>query len=274
MKGYIYQIENLVTHESYIGQTINIQQRKNRHFSRLRNNSHINKKLQNSFNKYGEQEFHFRYWEFEIENREELDNLECEYIKKYNSLNNGFNLVEGGGKPPSRRLVKEQDVIGYLCVLEIYGDGYGKTFEDICGWSKGTANKIKNHKLYNDIIEKFLKINVNEKIKIAKTFFEDFKIKERALKRQLKQGGTKIAYMLTQDDYNFAFLAQEYGYSYTAVAKYLGVQPATVKDWFNGRSRRKNKEIYKLISPEEKKLLISRLKIAELSGNPKLIPSN
>lgn len=274
MKGYIYQIENLITRESYIGQTINLQQRKNRHFSRLRNNTHVNTKLQNSFNKYGEQEFHFRYWVFEVEDREELDKLECEYIEKYDSLNNGFNLVEGGGKPPHRRLVKEQDVIGYLCVLEVYGDGYGKTIEEACGWSKGTAHKIKTHKLYNDIIEKFLKKDMSERKEIAKSFFEDLKIEERALERKIKQGGSKTAYMLTQDDYNFAFLAQEYGYGYTAVAEYLGIKPATVKDWFNGRSRKKNKEIYKLISPEEKHQLIGRLKIAELSGNPKLISSN
>ena len=45
MKGYIYQIENLVTHESYIGQTIDIKRRKRTHFSELRNNTHENPKL-------------------------------------------------------------------------------------------------------------------------------------------------------------------------------------------------------------------------------------
>ena len=36
MKGYIYQIENLITHESYIGQTVDINRRKNTHFNKLR----------------------------------------------------------------------------------------------------------------------------------------------------------------------------------------------------------------------------------------------
>ena len=38
MKGYIYQIENLITHESYIGQTVDIKRRKNTHFNKLRKN--------------------------------------------------------------------------------------------------------------------------------------------------------------------------------------------------------------------------------------------
>ena len=128
MKGYIYQIENLITHESYIGQTVDIKRRKNTHFNKLRKNKHDNQKLQNSFNKYGEQEFHFRYWEFDITNQEELNSLECEYIEKYDSLNNGFNLVPGGGAPPSRQIVRDEDIVKFLCIQWKYGDGYGRNF--------------------------------------------------------------------------------------------------------------------------------------------------
>ena len=109
MKGYIYQIENLVTQESYIGQTIDIKRRKRTHFNELRNNTHKNPKLENSINKYGEQEFHFRFWEFDT-TPEELNKLECEYIEKFNSLKNGFNLVSGGGKPPKHQKVKDEDI--------------------------------------------------------------------------------------------------------------------------------------------------------------------
>ena len=97
MIGYIYQIENLVTHESYIGQTIDFKRRKRDHINNLKNNQHDNPKLQNAWNKYGEQEFHFRAWEFNIESSEELNKLECEYIKKFNSLlPNGYNADLGG----------------------------------------------------------------------------------------------------------------------------------------------------------------------------------
>ena len=95
-----------------------------------------------------------------------------------------------------------------------------------------------------------------------------------ALKRQLTQGGCAKAYQLTQDDFNFAFAAQSLGYSYTSVANYLGIKPATVKDWFNGRSRKREKEQFNNLSDNEKSLLIGRVKTAELSGNPKSVSSS
>lgn len=273
MKGYIYQIENLITHESYIGQTVDIKRRRNTHFNKLRKNKHDNPKLQNSFNKYGEQEFHFRYWEFDITNQEELNSLECEYIEKYDSLNNGFNLVPGGGAPPSRQIVRDEDIVKFLCIQWKYGDGYGKTCEEIFRWANGTASAAKRKLRYlkaNDIFEK---LTEQERENIVRDTFDQYKINDINLKRQLAQGGCSKAYKLTQDDYNFAFAAQELGYSYTSVANYLGVKPATVKDWFNGRSRKKDKEFYLHLDLESKSQLVGRVKIAELSGNPKSVSS-
>ena len=57
------------------------------------------------------------------------------------------------------------------------------------------------------------------------------------------------------------------------MANYLGIKPATVKDWFNGRSRKKEKEQFNKLSDEEKNRLIGRVKTAELSGKPKSISS-
>jgi hypothetical protein len=116
-------------------------------------------------------------------------------------------------------------------------------------------------------------MNKDEIKQIAENFYNTELLKVYD-KRQLKQGGCIKAYSLTQDDYNFAFCAQELGYGYTCVAKYLGIKPTTVKDWFSGRSRKKEKEIYKKLTENEKNLLIGRLKIAELSGKPKSISSN
>lgn len=84
MIGYIYQILNLVTNQSYVGQTVDINRRRNTHFNNLRKNKHENPKLQASWNKYGENAFHFNYWTFEFESPDELDKLECEYIEKFN----------------------------------------------------------------------------------------------------------------------------------------------------------------------------------------------
>lgn len=269
MVGYIYRITNRVTHQHYIGQTIDINRRKRTHFNTLKNNCHDNPKLQASWNKYGAESFEFESWEFQITSAEELNKLECEYIEKYNGLSEGFNLVPGGGIPPLHQKVKDDDIATFLCVQKVLGDGYGKTCEQIFCWAKGTASSAKRKVRYLNGWKIFEAMSEDEQQERADDFIESQHLKEVALKRQLTQGGCSKAYQLTSDDYNFAFAAQELGYGYTVVANYLGIKPATVKDWFNGRSRKKEKEQFNKIIGQEKNRLIGRVKTAELSGNPK-----
>lgn len=273
MVGYIYKITNTITNQSYIGQTIDINRRRRNHFSTLRNNSHDNPKLQASWNKYGENNFEFQYWEFNVASLEELNKLECDYIEKYNGLSEGFNLVPGGGKPPLHQKVKDDDIATFLCVQQLLGDGYGKTCEQIFGWSKGTASCAKRKVRYAKGWLIYEEMTEQERKQRGEDFINSQHLKEAALKRQLTQGGCAKAYSLTQEDYNFAFTAQELGYGYTSVANYLEVKPTTVKDWFNGRSRRKEYEQYNKLSKTEKELLVGRVKTAELSGKPKSISS-
>ena len=55
----IYKIENTITNDLYIGSSINIAQRKRRHFKDLKRGIHISKFLQRSYNKYGLSAFNF-----------------------------------------------------------------------------------------------------------------------------------------------------------------------------------------------------------------------
>lgn len=89
----IYQIRNLVNNKIYIGSTKNFIIRKRSHFNNLRENKHKNNHLQNSFNKYGEQNFVFEIIEI-IENIEELIGKEQEWINKTECYNEskGFNI--------------------------------------------------------------------------------------------------------------------------------------------------------------------------------------
>ena len=273
MVGYIYRITNTQTKQNYIGQTIDINRRRRTHFNRLANKTHENPKLQASWNKYGKENFEFEYWGFDISSIEELDRLECEYIEKYDGLSYGFNLVPGGGNPPLHQKVKDDDIATFLCVQQILGDGYGKTCEQIFGWSKGTASAAKRRVRYLNGWKIYEEMAEEEKIRRGQDFIESQHLKEAALQRQLTQGGCTKAYSLNQDDYNFAFMAQELGYGYTTVANYLKVKPATVKDWFGKRSRNKEREQFNKLSGDEKSQLVGRVKTAELSGKPKSISS-
>jgi group I intron endonuclease len=92
MKSGIYRIKNTINGKVYIGQSKNLQTRKNEHFRLLVNNQHFNRKLQSSFNKYGKGFFVFEVIE-ECE-LSELNEKEIKYIEEYDSLKNGYNLVK------------------------------------------------------------------------------------------------------------------------------------------------------------------------------------
>jgi group I intron endonuclease len=59
VKTGIYKIECSVNGKVYIGQSLNIKQRWNKHKAQLRNGNHDNDYLQNSWNAYGESSFKF-----------------------------------------------------------------------------------------------------------------------------------------------------------------------------------------------------------------------
>lgn len=108
MKCYIYKIINKVTNEKYVGQTTNFSRRIEDHLSKLRNNKHINPKLQASWNKYGEENFEITKQVFNL-TKEELDQKEKEEILKEDSFNNGFNLTLGGDGGNTRGKLSFED---------------------------------------------------------------------------------------------------------------------------------------------------------------------
>lgn len=96
MKGYIYEIINIINGKKYIGQTINIKHRIEEHFSSLRKGNHHSTKLQRAFDKYGESNFKVAYKEYDICDIEELHLLEIKAIEEADSYNNGYNMTLGG----------------------------------------------------------------------------------------------------------------------------------------------------------------------------------
>jgi hypothetical protein len=85
---------NIKPEKMYIGSSINLISRCNRHFSMLKNNKHYNKKLQNHVNKYGVNDLQLCL--HMIDNNlttKELRNIEYKEIKNYDVVNKGFNLI-------------------------------------------------------------------------------------------------------------------------------------------------------------------------------------
>lgn len=92
----IYMIKNLSNNKVYIGQSIDINRRWNDHKAKLENNNHENSHLQESYNKYGKDSFEYSIICQCL--KEELNDKEKYYIKKYKSYDNkyGYNLTKGG----------------------------------------------------------------------------------------------------------------------------------------------------------------------------------
>lgn len=97
VKSGIYRIRNRVNGKHYIGSSVRLKNRKLEHFHKLKANTHENKYLQNSFNKYGESNFSFEVMEY-IEDVNSLIQVEQLYLDIfYDNKNKCYNILPTAG---------------------------------------------------------------------------------------------------------------------------------------------------------------------------------
>ena len=101
----IYKIENIKSKKVYIGQSVNIYKRWNKHTSLLNKNLHPNIYLQNAWNKYGKQNFKFEIIEI-CETREQLNERET-YWKNFFDPNT-YNLGKTGNAHNLSQEIKDK----------------------------------------------------------------------------------------------------------------------------------------------------------------------
>lgn len=96
MNYYIYSITNKLNNKVYIGSTKSFKRRKYSHLNDLKNNKHHSIHLQNSYNKYGKDNFEFSILEELTGSNEERKFKEIHYINLYNSYErkNGYNYYK------------------------------------------------------------------------------------------------------------------------------------------------------------------------------------
>lgn len=94
MKSGIYKITNTANGKFYIGSTKDIDERLGIHKQHLRGNYHINPKLQNAWNKYGEDKFIFELFEETLPEQQVLFDREQHYLDTLKSYKRdiGYNI--------------------------------------------------------------------------------------------------------------------------------------------------------------------------------------
>lgn len=95
----IYRITNMITGESYVGQTgVNFGDRWDSHRALLRAGRNDNPPLQKAWNEYGESAFEFAIIE-SVSDKSLLNSLEIQYISEYRAEDKSYNIADGGDIP-------------------------------------------------------------------------------------------------------------------------------------------------------------------------------
>lgn len=251
----IYYIKNTLNNNMYIGQSVNIRTRFSAHKSSLKNNKHYNEKLQEDFNKYGMNIFEFGV--LEECKRESLDEKEQYYIKKYNTVESGYNNASGGLKGfKSSEETKLKVSLHHADVNGENNPAYGKSIKERMGdnydtWLKNIseANKrfignqnwrlVKNRPMKPCVLYDVYGIEV-KRYKKAKDCAEDFGITNRSIPI-----GTwiKEKYYLGDDEHPFCWNLKTQLYFFNNIvfesskdlADYLGLKTrALITSYISG----------------------------------------
>ena len=153
MKSGIYIIRNLVNNKVYIGKSKNVSQRKNAHFNALKLNKHNNQHLQNSYNKYGKDNFQFDILEYCEESL--LPTREMYFIELHR---NNYNIIQSIDNrqnfPQEMKDKMKQSKINKGLTVLIYS--YNINTQEIIKWDsiKECSNTLN---LNRRVIQKILK---------------------------------------------------------------------------------------------------------------------
>lgn len=99
----VYCIINKVSLKCYVGSTFSLKDRISRHTSYLKRGAHHSKKLQNSVNKYG-----FDSFVVVILHNDSCIDIEEQWIRKLNSVENGYNNIYNTREHVKYNLTSEQ----------------------------------------------------------------------------------------------------------------------------------------------------------------------
>jgi group I intron endonuclease len=143
-KGGIYLIKNEKNSKIYIGSTKIFYRRYQRHRKPLLNNIHVNKHLQNSFNKYKDINFTFNIIEIvnDFDKLIEREQYWLDLLQAYNS-NIGFNNIDVAGPSMMKGKLRPEH---WVPIGNLFKKGN-------ISWNKGRSLSIEERKIISDKIK-------------------------------------------------------------------------------------------------------------------------
>jgi len=186
----VYQIKNKLNNKIYIGSTIKLHNRIIRHLWYLKHNIHHSPKLQQSFNKYGIENFEVNIL-CELEKSKYIQILEEDYIKRLESVNKGYNILSitkpsSYGFKPSEE--QKRKAIQKSCKKVIAFDRYSgekiKEFDSITQAAKFFNTSTSN-------ISRVCKGNLNYMKGIVFRYFDDANSKDTSYPDEFNTGISK-----------------------------------------------------------------------------------
>lgn len=147
----VYKIENTINGKIYIGESVKVEDRWIKHKKDLKSNNHHSHKLQRDWNEYGEESFKFELM-LSIEHRDmRIVKGFCvlkeeEYIKKYDTCKNGYNIIDSSVESTVNR-----KLVGVTCETIKMCEGMikRKTYDELEGRFINIKD-IKNNRTINN----------------------------------------------------------------------------------------------------------------------------
>lgn len=175
IKG-IYQIKNVVNNKFYIGSSNNIPIRWRQHKNHLNKNKHYNKYLQNSWNKYGQENFKFEIIEL-VDDEDLLFSAEQKWMNKTKSYdgNIGYNLSLEATRPN----VKNEE--SHLNCNLVFRDSLNKLLD----MKLNTTERLTYYVLRDFITYPTNCLLINGEVPTRKELEPIIGIKERSIRKAL-----------------------------------------------------------------------------------------
>lgn len=152
---YIYQILNKLNNKCYIGQTNNIKRRWEQHKNDLKLGKHDNPYLQKVYNKYGIDIFDFQVLYQEDCDQDRINELEEQYITKFNSYEDGYNCNRGGQQHNGFESKLKQEDINIICALLEFHKRPGSILGHYFDVSNTTIYRISHQYSHQDLSDNY-----------------------------------------------------------------------------------------------------------------------